>query len=79
MILENEIGVFLSTLAKVYWARPNPIAAYRGDLTDFSRFLGDVMVETITADQIRKYLARIPHRATRQRVGLPELSASSLI
>ncbi len=63
----DEIGVFLSTLAKVYRSSPNTVAAYCGDLTDFSRFLGDVAVETITADQIRKYLARIPNRATRQR------------
>ena len=33
----------------------------------FSRFLGDATIETITADQISKYLMRIPNRATRQR------------
>jgi site-specific recombinase XerD len=51
----------------IYLASPNTVAAYRGDLGAFSRFLGDVAVETITGDQIRKYLARIPNRATRQR------------
>jgi hypothetical protein len=39
--MESEIGVFLSILAEVYRASPNIIAAYRGDLTAFSRFLGD--------------------------------------
>jgi len=65
--LVGEISAFLSALAQVYRARPNTVAAYRGDLADFSRFLGDLAVETITADQIRKYVARIPNRSTRQR------------
>jgi hypothetical protein len=42
-------------------------AAYRGDLSAFSGFLGDVVVETITADQIRKFLIRIPLPSTRSR------------
>jgi site-specific recombinase XerD len=67
MTIENEISAFVATLAKVYRARPKTIAAYRGELAAFSSFLGDVAVETITADQIRKYVARIPNRATRQR------------
>jgi site-specific recombinase XerD len=67
MSLGDEIGAFLSVLANVYRASPNTVAAYRGDLTAFSHFLDDVAVETITPDQIRKYLIRIPHRSTRQR------------
>ena len=64
----NEIGTFLSALARVYRAPANTVAAYRGDLADFRRFLGDVAVEIIiTADQIRKYVARIPHHEMRQR------------
>ena len=52
MTLENEIGTFLSALARVYRAPANTVAAYRGDLADFRRFLGDVAVEIIiTADQ----------------------------
>lgn len=39
MILETGVGAFLSALAKVYRASPNTVAAYRGDLTAFSRFL----------------------------------------
>jgi site-specific recombinase XerD len=65
--IESEVGVFLSAFAKVYHASPNTIAAYRADLTAFSRFLGDVAVDTISADQIRKYLMGIPNRSTRQR------------
>jgi site-specific recombinase XerD len=37
----DEISAFLSALAKVYRASPNTVSAYRGDLADFSRFLGD--------------------------------------
>jgi len=40
MTLENEISAFLSALTKVYRAPANTVAAYRGDLTAFSRFLG---------------------------------------
>jgi hypothetical protein len=36
-----------------------------GDLTNFRRFLGDVEIEAITADRIRKYLTRMTNRATR--------------
>ena len=67
MSLGRRNNAFLFALAKAYRASPNTVAAYRGDLTVFGRFLGDVAVETITADQIRKYVARIPNRATRQR------------
>jgi site-specific recombinase XerD len=66
MSLENEISVFLSSLAEAYRAPANTISAYRGNLANFSRFLGDVAVEAITADQIRKYVGRIPNRGTRQ-------------
>jgi site-specific recombinase XerD len=53
----------------------------RGDLTDFSRFLGDVAVETITADQIRKYLipyfpSRDPPASARRHQGLLPLSGN---
>jgi integrase/recombinase XerD len=65
--LDNEIDAFISLLAKVYRASPNTVTAYRGDLRCFSRFVGDVTFDSITADQIRKYLAQIPHRSTRQR------------
>jgi integrase/recombinase XerD len=54
------------------------VAAYRGDLTAFSRFLGDVAVEAITADQIRKYLSLF-QTALRASAGLLESSASSVI
>ena len=68
MTLETEARSFLSALAKVYRASPHTLSAYRGDLADFSRFLGNaVAVEAITADQVRKYSAQIPNRATRQR------------
>jgi site-specific recombinase XerD len=63
--MESEIRSFLSALARVYLASPNTVAAYRGDLTNFRRFLGDVEIEAITADRIRKYLTRMTNRATR--------------
>jgi len=65
--MQTEVAAFLSALAKVSRASPNTLAAYRGDLRGFSRFLDDVDVASITADQIRKYLAQIPNRTTRQR------------
>ena len=65
--LQTEVASFLSSLAKVYRASPNTVAAYRGDLASFGRFLGDVEIEAITADRIRKYLAGMANRATRQR------------
>src|ERR1700686_3515709 len=68
MTLETEASSFFSALAKVYHVSPNTIAAYRGDLADFSRFLGSVAAaETIAADQVRRYSAQISNRATRQR------------
>jgi site-specific recombinase XerD len=66
--LETEVKSFLSALAKVYRVSPNTVAAYRGDLADFTRAVGSAAaVETITADEVRKWIARIPNRATRQR------------
>ncbi len=72
----RTVGVFLSGLAKVYRASPNTVAAYRGDLAAFTRFLGGIAVENITANQIRKYVARFPIIGPAS-VGLPESSASS--
>jgi hypothetical protein len=37
--------------------------AYRQDLADFRRLLGDVAVESLTADHVRNYLARVPNRS----------------
>jgi site-specific recombinase XerD len=66
--LDAEISAFLGALAKVYRASPNTLAGYRSDLANFSRFLGSsAAVETITADGVRKWVAQIPNRATRQR------------
>jgi len=67
MTLVNEIRVFLSTLGRVYRVHPNTVAAHRGDLTAFSRFLGDLAIEAFTVDQVRKYVARIPNHSTRER------------
>jgi site-specific recombinase XerD len=56
MMLQTEVASFISALAKVYRPSPISVAAYRGDLASFGRFLGDVKIEAITADRIRKYL-----------------------
>jgi hypothetical protein len=44
MIIEDEISAFLSVLAKANRALPGIVVPYRGDLSDSSRFLGDVTI-----------------------------------
>ena len=57
----GEISAFFATLAKILpGIAQHP--AYRQDLADFRRLLGDVAVESLTADHVRKYLVRLPNR-----------------
>ena len=44
-----------------YRASPNTRRTGQ-DLADFRRLLGDVAVESLTADHVRKYLVRLPNR-----------------
>jgi integrase/recombinase XerC len=76
MGFSEDMGAFVSALAKASRASENTVKGYRRDLEDFARFLaergqstsgknGTIITARISADHVRDYLATIMDRASR--------------
>jgi len=74
---ERLIALYLDMLAAERGSGANTLAAYRRDLEDFSRFLGDVgrSVATAKTDDLRAYLAELSRRGMRVTTVARRLSA----
>ena len=70
-IVNRELGRRNRRLSRnpgqIYRVSSNAIAAYQQELADFRRFLGDVAVESLTADPVRNYVACVLNRSIGKR------------
>jgi len=73
--LSRHVEAFLEMLAAERGAARLTLAAYHGDLDDVAGFLGDVAIETASAADLRRYLARLASAGLAPRSAARRLSA----
>ncbi len=73
--LSRHVEAFLEMLAAERGAARLTLAAYRGDLADFSAFLADSAIEAATTEDLRRYLAKLARMRLAPRSAARRLSA----